>query len=131
MKKLILLFVLYCITGTFAQSGIGNVSSRIELAFNSKNFESIEDLWDFSITLRLEDSLYRDISSIHADLLLREYFSKKDSVEFRFNRGEVSFITNEKRESFNVDIYLIFRKGQVGISMLNISNYPSSNVLFI
>ena len=90
------------------------------------------------MTIRLEDSLYQDISSIQSESVLKEFFQNKDSVEFRFagkfayyrtadGNGVMTYVSEKKKESINVNVYL----NEFGlISAINISNYPSSTAFF-
>ena len=89
MKPLFIgaLFV-FCFTQAFSQIFIPrNVESalnRIESAIRNGDPASVEDLIQSGITMRLEDSLYQRISSITAMNLLWEFFTNKDSIDFRF-----------------------------------------------
>jgi hypothetical protein len=112
--------------------------SRIEQAFETASPENLWPLFPSRITIRIEDSLYQDISSLQAELILKEYFQNKDSVEFRFSgkfahnrtadgNGVMTYVSNKKKEIINVDVYLT----EVGsILAINISNYPSSTAFY-
>ena len=114
---------------------------RIEQAFRNA---SPSDLWPFissQMTIRIEDSLYQDISNIQTESLLKRFFQDKDSIEFRFDgkffhfrsangNGIISYVVNKKRQSLKVDVYLNDFSGGGLISALNISNYPSSTAFY-
>ncbi len=109
------------------------VLMRIEHAFRVAEPGSIEDLLQSGITIRLEDSLYRDISSIRALDLLKGYFADKDSVEFRFDSpgsGTMYYTANGQRDTVNVDVWLARSRYNVALYALNISNYPTATVFF-
>ena len=112
--------------------------SRIEQAFEASSPQNLWPLISPRMTIRLEDSLYEDISSIQSESVLKDYFINKDSVEFRFagkyahyrtadGNGLMTFVSDKKKESINVDVYL----NEFGlISAINISNYPSSTAFY-
>ena len=139
MKKIIVLMLLI-----FTQILVQNkdtqrydiVFSQVEQAFDSGNLNNIWALLNSSVTLRIEDSLYRDESDIRVESLLKSFFEAKDSIKFRFagnmygaeNNGVLSYTIDNKRSSLNVDVYLSSAKGEILIYALNFSNYPSSTV---
>jgi hypothetical protein len=106
--------------------------SRIEQAFETASPGNLWPLISYPITIRIEDSLYQDISDIQAEKVLKEFFQNKDSVEFRVagQNGVLTYVEDKKKKSLNVDIYLEVYKGDIFISALNISNYPSAMVFF-
>lgn len=142
MKKNI--FVLVLILSTISYSQIYDTHrfemafSRIEQAFESVSPENIWPLICSRTTIRIEDSLYQDISSIQSESVLKDFFQNKDSVEFQFSgkfanyrtaegNGLMTYISDKRKESINVDVYL----NEFGsISAINISNYPSSTAFF-
>jgi len=145
MKKYIFIFVLILSTISFSQNYNSHrfdmAFSRIEQAFETASPGNLWPLISYPITIRIEDSLYQDISSIQSESVLKEYFQNKDSVEFRFagkfayyrtadGNGVMTYICDMKKESINVDVYLEVYKGDVIISALNISNYPYAIVFF-
>ena len=145
MKKYIFIFVLILSSLSFSQI---YDSHRFEMAFwqieNAFKTASPFNLWpliSYPITIRIEDYLYRDISDIQAEKILKEFFQDKDSVQFRFGgttssylgtgqSGLITYVEDKKRKSLNVDVYLEAYKGDIFISALNISNYPSAMVFF-
>jgi len=139
MKKIIVLMLLI-FTQVLAQTKDTQrydiVFSQIEQAFDSGNLNNIWALLNSSVTLRIEDSLYRDESDIRVESLLKSFFEAKDSIKFRFvgnmygaeNNGVLSYTIDNKRSSLNVDVYLSSAKGEILIYALNFSNYPSSTV---
>ena len=145
MKKYVFIFVLTLSAITFSQlndrESYEQVFLRIEQAFKNA---SPGNLWPFissPITIRIEDSLYQNISDIYTESLLKKFFENKDSVSFRFDgkfyhsgsakaHGVIIYIVNNKRISLNVDVYLDNWRGEVIISALNISNYPSSTAFY-
>lgn len=142
MKKYIFVLVLNLSTISFSQiydpHQFEMAFSRIEQAFESASPENIWPLICSRTTIRIEDSLYQDISSIQSESVLKDFFQNKDSVEFRFagkfrhNRtaegnGVMTYVNNKKKENINVDVYL----NEFGsISAINISNYPSSTAFY-
>jgi len=138
MKPLFIgaLFV-FCFTQAFSQIFIPrNVESalnRIESAIRNGDPASVEDLIQSGITMRLEDSLYQRISSITAMNLLREFFTNKDSIDFRFGlpgNGTMVYSSGGKRQSTQVDVWLKRDQGEIGVYALNISNYPIATVFY-
>lgn len=108
---------------------------RIEAAIQNANPQSIEDLLAPSMTIRLEDSLYQNISSIYALNFLKEYFKDMTSIKFKFESqgsGKLTFRTKEgKKKSEYVDVWLgNSDMGGPVISALNISNYPTATIFF-
>ena len=142
MKKYIFVLVLILSSLNFSQIYDSHrfemAFSRIEQAFKTASPENIWPLISSRMTIRLEDSLYQDISSIQSESVLKEFFQNKDSVEFRFagkfayyrtadGNGVMTYVCDKKKESINVDVYL----NEFGlISAINISNYPSSTAFF-
>ena len=142
MKKYIFVLVLILSNISFSQIYDSHrfemAFSRIEQAFESSSPQNLWPLISSRMTIRLEDSLYEDISSIQSESVLKDYFKNKDSVEFRFagkyayyrtadGNGKMTFVSDKKKESINVDVYL----NEFGlISAINISNYPSSTAFY-
>ena len=140
MKKYIFILALILSTLSFAQN-FEMAFSRIEQAFKTPSPENLWPLISYPITIRIEDSLYQSISDIQAEKILKEFFQDKDSVQFRFGgttssyigkeqSGLITYVEAAKRISLNVDIYLEIYKGDIFISALNISNYPTAMVFF-
>jgi hypothetical protein len=106
---------------------------RIEHAFATGNPSGIDDLISSSIIMRLNDSLYYDISSIRAMDLLKKFFANIDSLQFNFNlpgTGQMIYYSGGKKYKDNVDVWIYRRMGDIGIRALNISNYPTATVFF-
>ncbi len=117
------------------------VFTQIEQAFDRGNLNNIWALLNSRVTIRIEDSLYRDASDIQVEALLKSFFVTKDSLRFRFagksfhmngaeSNGLLSYTVNNKRSSLNVDVYLSSLKGDILIYAMNLSNYPSSTVFY-
>ncbi len=108
--------------------------NRIQQAFRTADPASIEDMIPSGITMRLADSLYRDISSIQALDLLKQYFADKDSIDFHMvgmpGTGTMYYTQNGQRDTVNVDVWLMRGRFEVNIYALNISNYPTATVFF-
>ena len=94
MKKYFFIFVLILSSLSFSQiSGSHRFEialSRIENAFETPSPYNLWPLISSPMTIRIEDSLYLDISGIQAEKILKEYFQDKDSVQFRF-AGQLSY----------------------------------------
>jgi hypothetical protein len=138
------IFVLVLILSTISYSQIYDphrfemAFSRIEQAFETASPENIWPLICSRTTIRIEDSLYLDISSIQSESVLKDFFQNKDSVEFMFagkfghyrtaeGNGVMTYVSKKIKESINVDVYL----NEFGsISAINISNYPSSTAFY-
>jgi hypothetical protein len=105
---------------------------RIEQALKTGSPSSIEDMFPFAITMRLEDSLYTNASGIRAMELLKNYFAGKDSIEFNWlgrpGTGRLSYSIKGKRVEEYVDVWLKGSYGDVLLSAINISNYPYATV---
>ncbi len=134
---LAVLSLLFCASPLFSQwflpSDVEMSLNRVEMAIQSGNPNSIEDLIPSGITMRLEDSLYENISSIAAMDLLNKYFEDKDSIQFHFGlpgNGLMTYTGNGKKNTLNVDIWLRRKDGFPEIYALNISNYPIATVFF-
>ena len=140
MKKYILILTLILSSLSFAQN-YEMAFSRIEQAFSTSSPEILWPLFSSRMTIRTEDSLYQDISSIQSESVLNAFFLDKDSVEFRFagtfayNRtaegtGVLTYVVDKRKVSTNVDVYLNNYRGDALISAINISNYPSSTAFY-
>jgi hypothetical protein len=134
---LIGLLILLCSAQSFSQPGIPrNVEfalNKIEQAIRTGYPAAIEDLIQSGITMRIEDSLYQSISSITAMDLLKKFFANKDSIDFRFGlpgKGTMTYSSDGKRESTQVDVWLRRDQGDINVYALNISNYPVATVFF-
>lgn len=140
MKKYIFILALILNSLSFAQN-YEMAFSRIEQAFCTSYPQSLWPLLSSRMTIRIEDSLYQDISSIQSESVLKEFFQDKDSVEFRFagkfanNRtaegnGILTYVVGKRKVSINIDVYLNNYRGESLISAINISNYPSSTAFY-
>ena len=145
MKKLFFLMMLIAFTQALAQikdtQRYEIVLTQIEQAFDTGNMNNIWALLNSRVTIRIEDSLYRDASDIQVEALLKSFFETKDSLKFKFagksfymngaeSNGLLSYTVNNKRSSLNVDVYLSGLKGDILIYAMNLSNYPSSTVFY-
>ena len=137
MKKLTLLVIAALLTadGAPAQlalpSGVQFALGRVEHALQNGNPMSIEDMFPSPVTMRLGDSLYKNISSITAMNLLKEFFAERDSIRFRFTTagsGTMVSRSGDRYDTTAVDVWLSGNLGGVAISALNISNYPLATV---
>jgi len=141
MKKYIFISVLIFSTISFSQIYNSHrfevALSRIQQAFNTASQGDFWTLFTTINTIRIEDSLYQNISCIQTESILKEFFQNKDSIEFTlvgnfmsFRRAEgngtITYVVDKKRESLNVDVYLNDFNGEILISAINISNYPYS-----
>jgi hypothetical protein len=140
MRKYIIILVLILSSLSFAQN-FEMALLRIEQAFKTASPGNIWPLISSGMSARIEDSLYQDISSIQAESILKEFFQNKDSIDFRFTgkfahyrnaegNGIMTFVSDWKKESINVDVYLIDIKGETFISAIDISNCPSPIVFY-
>jgi hypothetical protein len=117
------------------------IFTQVEQAFDRGNLNNIWALLNSRVTIRIEDSLYRDASDIQVESLLKSFFENKDSLKFKFagknfymngaeSNGLLSFTIDNKRNSLNVDVYLSGLKGEILIYAINLSNYPSSTMFY-
>lgn len=119
--------------GFFVPSDVQLSLVRIENAFKSSNPKAMDDLLSSPVTLRLQDSLYRDISNIQASDLLQSFFADKKVIDFRFNtpgNGKMIFEEAGKTDTVNVDIWMRRDMGGPVLQAINISNYPIATVFF-
>ena len=145
MKKLCFLMMLIVFNQALAQikdtQRYEMVFTQIEHAFDRGNLNNIWALLNSRVTIRIEDSLYRDASDIQVESLLKSFFESIDSLKFKFagksihmsgavSNGLLSYTVNNKRSSLNVDVYLSSLKGDILIYAMNLSNYPSSTVFY-
>jgi len=134
MKKYIFIFVLILSSLSYSQiydpHKFEMAFVRIEQAFETASPGNLWPLISYPITIRIEDSLYQDISDIQAEKILEEFFQNKDSIEFDRQNNLIAYVENKKRKSLNVDVYFKNSRGEVLISAINISNYPSSTAFF-
>lgn len=138
MKTSIVIFILLLsplsLSQQFESRSYEFAFNRIEQAFNTASVSSIEDLFSSTVRLRIEDSLYKDVTDAEAQSLLNEYFQSKKSIKFRFignmnegtSNGVLTYLTDKKIVEINVDVYL----NRALISAINISNLPSSTALY-
>jgi len=132
----IYIFILVLILSSLSYSQIYDLHrfemafARIEQAFETASPGNLWPLISYPITIRIEDSLYQDISDIQAEKILEEFFQNKDSIEFDRQNNLIAYVENKKRKSLNVDVYFKNSRGEVLISAINISNYPSSTAFF-
>jgi len=145
MKKICFLMMLIVFNQALAQirdrQRYEMVFTQIEQAFDRGNLNNIWALLNSRVTIRIEDSLYRDASDIQVESLLKSFFETKDSLKFKFagksfhlngaeSNGLLSYTADNKRSSLNVDVYLSGLKGDILIYAMNLSNYPSSTVFY-
>lgn len=129
MKKNIFILILILSSLSFTQN-YEMALYRIEQAFITASPSDLWPLISYPITIRIEDSLYQDISDIQAEKILKEFFQNKDSIEFDRQNRVITYVEDKKRKSLNVDVFLKNFRGEVLISAINISNYPSSTAFF-
>ena len=140
MRKYIIILALILSSLSSAQN-FEMAFLRIEHAFRTASLGNLWPLISSGMSARIEDSLYQDISSIQAESILKEFFQNKDSVAFRFagkfaycgnaeGSGIMTYVSDRKKESINVDVYLIDIKGETLISAVDISNSPSPIVFY-
>ncbi|MGE5352653.1 MAG: DUF4783 domain-containing protein [Acidobacteriota bacterium] len=139
MKKLfpLLLFLILPVIvnaqSFFVPSDVQLSLDRIASAFRSSNPKAMDDLLSSPVTLRLQDSLYRDISNIQASDLLQRFFSDKKVLSFSFTtpgNGKMIYQEGEKTDTVNVDIWMRRAIGGPVLHAINISNYPIATVFF-
>lgn len=140
MKKYIFILALILNSLSFTQN-FEMAFSRIEQVFRTSSPQSLWPLLSPRMTIRIQDSLYQEISTIQSESVLKEFFQNKDSVEFKFagkfnyyrtaeGNGVLTYFIDKKKVSINVDVFLNDFRGEVLISALNISNYPSSTAFY-
>ena len=136
MKHLfVILFAVALYTSVYAQ-GLSQVDlerSRIEQAFKDGNFTLIEDMLPKAMTIRLEDSLYTNVSCITALDLINKFFDNKDSIKFRLSSndtGEMSYVQNGALKKINVDLFFGKEDNNIVINSMNISNYPVPTMFY-
>ncbi|MDP4117548.1 MAG: hypothetical protein Q8903_15545, partial [Bacteroidota bacterium] len=93
----VILFALVIYSTCPAQglSGADMQKMRIEQAVKAGDFNLIEDMFSNSMTIRLDDSLYQDVSCITALDLLNKYFEDKVSIKFRMSisdNGDMTYV---------------------------------------
>ncbi|HEX2962248.1 MAG TPA: DUF4783 domain-containing protein [Ignavibacteriales bacterium] len=139
MKKLFLLFLFLSLPviihaqSFFVPSDVQISLDRITNAFRAGNPKAMDDLLSSPVTMRLQDSLYRDISNIQASDLLQSFFSDKKVIDFRFStpgNGKLIYEEAGKRDTVNVDIWMRRALGGPVLHEINISNYPIATVFF-
>jgi hypothetical protein len=104
---------------------------RVEQAFRTGSPGSIEDLIVSGMTMRIGDSLYRDVSSIKGLELLKSFFSGIDSVSFRFTimgSGMMIYSVDGRRDTTHVDVWFARSRGEIALHAINISNYPTATI---
>jgi hypothetical protein len=140
MRKNIFILVLILSSISYAQN-FEMAFLRIEQAFRTASPSSLWPLISSGMSARIEDSLYQEISSIQSESILKEFIQNKDSIEFRFatkfaycrnaeGNGVMTYVSDRKKESINVDVYLFDFKGETFISAIDISNSPSPIVFY-
>lgn len=140
MKKLFpfLLLLLFPVVihsqGFFVPSDVQLALTRIQSSFRESNPKAMDDLLSSPVTLRLQDSLYRDISNIQASDLLQKLFENIKVKSFSFNtpgNGEMIYTSaSGKTDTVNVDIWMRSAIGGPVLHAINISNYPIATVFF-
>lgn len=139
MKKLFLLLLFLSLPmivhaqSFFVPSDVQLCLDRITNAFRASNPKAIDDLLSSPVTMRLQDSLYRDISNIQASEILQQFFSDKKVIQFRFDtpgNGKIIYEEAGKKDTANVDIWMRRALGGPVLHAINISNYPIATVFF-
>ncbi len=121
--------------GQWGLSGgrLGMALSRIEHALKTGSATSLGDLLTGTVTLRLGDSLFVDISGIRAQSLLNRFFATRQVVRFDEGlpgSGTLIVSQNGRQDTTRVDVWLQRAVGGPEIRALNISNYPLATVFF-
>jgi hypothetical protein len=140
MRKYILTLGLILSTLSFAQN-FEMAFLRIEQAFRTASPGNLWPLISSGMSALIEDSLYQEISSMQSESILKEFFQNKNSIEFRFaakfaycrnaeGNGVMTYVNNMKKESINIDVWLIHFRGETFISAIDISNSPSPIVFY-
>ncbi|MGE5679854.1 MAG: hypothetical protein ACM34K_03135 [Bacillota bacterium] len=136
--KLRFLLLLFFLTSSAAFSqwvpgDIENALSRIEQSLRRSSPSGFEDLLTNGMTLRLEDSLYHNISGIQALNVLSQYFENRKTVDFHYESpgaGKLIYSSNGKQDTVNVDIWLRRELGGPVVYAMNFSNYPIATIFF-
>ena len=140
MKKYIFVLVLILSSLSCAQN-FEMAFLRIEQAFRTASPSNLWPLISSGMSAHIEDSLYLEISSMQFESILKEFFQNKDYIAFRFagkfahcinaeGNGVMTYFIDRKKESINVDVYLIDFKEETLISAIDISNCPSPIVFY-
>lgn len=140
MKKYIFVLVLI-LSSLSCPQNFEMAFLRIEQAIRTASPGNLWPLISSGMSARIEDSVYLDISSNQSESILKEFFQNKDCVEFRFTQkfarlksaegsGVMTFANDMKRETINVDVWLINFQGETLISAIDISNCPSPIVFY-
>jgi hypothetical protein len=102
---------------------------RIQNGINSRNIASFEDLFGSSITLQIEDSVYRNIPSLTALDLIHKYFKNRHVSDFLFTTDEQTYASGKmnytyrgKKESTYVSLYFIGNDFDLTITRINFTN---------
>lgn len=136
MKRLFVILFAMALYNTVFGQGLTQADlerSRIEQAFKDGNFTLIEDMLPRAMTIRLEDSLYTNVSCITALDLINKFFDNKDNIKFRLSsndNGEMSYMQSGSLKKINVDLFFGIEDNHIVIRSMNISNYPIPTMFF-
>ncbi|MDP4116728.1 MAG: hypothetical protein Q8903_11370 [Bacteroidota bacterium] len=131
----VILFALVIYSTCPAQglSGADMQKIRIEQAVKAGDFNLIEDMFSNSMTIRLDDSLYQDVSCITALDLLNKYFEDKGSIKFRMSisdNGDMTYVQNGEKKKVHVDMFFKIENNNIVIRDINFSNYPTPTMFY-
>jgi len=133
MKKFIVILLLCFSVLSTAQNKAGFADyaalNRIEFGFSKASVNYFEDMIPAFITIQIENNVYRNISSIDAEYLLRKYFADKDVTNFSFSiinscsaSGQMKYKQNNKTKDIYVDVFYRDSKLSPQITRINITN---------
>jgi|GEM_PF-2632252 len=105
----------------------------IEHAFNSMDFNRIESMLSSSMGIRIDEKLYKNLNTITAIDVIKNYLLEKDAVSFKYISGsswEMTYTKDNVSHKSNVDI--LTKSGNLGISIyaINFSNHPLATAFF-
>ena len=102
---------------------------RIQNGINNQNITSFEDLFGSSITIQIEDSVYRNIPSLTALDLIHKYFFNRYVNDFIFTideqtyaSGKMTYTYKGKKENTYISIYFIGSDLDLTIARINFTN---------
>jgi hypothetical protein len=105
---------------------VDNALFKIETAIQKGDVKRFEEMLASTVTLRLEDSLYLNISDMAALDLLKNYFRGMKSVKFNFDSNCSGILKFEREDGAKKSEYVDVVFGgdmNVLITAMNMSNY--------